>query len=81
MADQPDSLGERRRRKSGGRRACPVCGRDVTAEHRPFCSARCRQIDLGRWLGERYRIPTAEHPKDHSEEDEPSGDRDPEADR
>ena len=40
--------------------ACPICGRplapgtDLSAV--PFCSVRCRQIDLGRWLGERYRI-------------------------
>ena len=29
-------------------------------EHRPFCSARCKQIDLGRWLGEAYRVPSEE---------------------
>jgi endogenous inhibitor of DNA gyrase (YacG/DUF329 family) len=34
----------------------------------PFCSARCRQIDLGKWLNEEYRVPTAERP------DEPAGD-------
>jgi len=32
----------------------------------PFCSARCRKIDLGRWLGERYRIPAAGEPEDES---------------
>ena len=26
--------------------------------HLPFCSERCRKIDLGRWLGEKYRIPS-----------------------
>jgi endogenous inhibitor of DNA gyrase (YacG/DUF329 family) len=26
----------------------------------PFCSPRCRSIDLGRWLGEKYRVPEAE---------------------
>ena len=30
----------------------------------PFCSERCRTIDLGRWLDERYRIPTREEPPD-----------------
>ena len=41
--------------------ACPHCGRpaDRTPEnpHRPFCSARCQQLDLARWFGEEYRVP------------------------
>jgi endogenous inhibitor of DNA gyrase (YacG/DUF329 family) len=38
--------------------ACPVCGVAVSSEQArfPFCSARCRQIDLGRWMDERYRV-------------------------
>ena len=38
---------------------CPVCGRPaaVSAPTAPFCSARCRQADLGRWFSGRYRIP------------------------
>lgn len=37
---------------------CPVCGRTPPdATFRPFCSARCRQVDLGRWLSEDYAIP------------------------
>ena len=45
---------------------CPVCDRLMegqgTAEwpEFPFCSARCRTIDLGRWLGEKYRLNTPE---------------------
>ena len=35
---------------------CPICGKPVEAKFRPFCSTRCQQIDLGRWLGENYRI-------------------------
>ena len=30
------------------------------SEAYPFCSSRCRLVDLGRWLGEEYRIPAAE---------------------
>lgn len=46
-------------------RKCPVCGRLLTAEemlapHRPFCSLRCREIDLARWLREDYSIPLRE---------------------
>ncbi len=41
---------------------CPICDTVMAGESRewpdyPFCSPRCRQIDLGRWLGERYAIP------------------------
>jgi endogenous inhibitor of DNA gyrase (YacG/DUF329 family) len=43
---------------------CPVCGKDVAASYRPFCSKRCADIDLGRWLKEGYRIPTDEGPTD-----------------
>jgi endogenous inhibitor of DNA gyrase (YacG/DUF329 family) len=41
----------------GESRPCPVCGRPSLAEHHPFCSARCRDVDLGRWLDGRYVIP------------------------
>ena len=37
--------------------ACPECGRPTDPAHRPFCSARCRQVDLGRWLRGGYAIP------------------------
>ena len=36
---------------------CPVCGRPARPETRPFCSPRCRNVDLGRWLGEAYAVP------------------------
>ena len=44
---------------------CPVCGQPATWEenrHRPFCSERCRLIDLGRWASDVYRIPTEDSP-------------------
>lgn len=51
------------------RPSCPICSRPTAAEHRPFCSARCRQVDLGRWLGEAYRIPAVE--SDETDEEAP----------
>ncbi|MBB5692329.1 DNA gyrase inhibitor YacG [Muricoccus pecuniae] len=36
---------------------CPVCGRPTAPSARPFCSPRCRSVDLGRWLGGTYAIP------------------------
>ena len=41
---------------------CPRCRKKTTWEnnpHRPFCSERCRLIDLGVWLDEGYRVPEA----------------------
>jgi endogenous inhibitor of DNA gyrase (YacG/DUF329 family) len=52
-------MSEPRRRPPKGPkgRRCPVCGRPAAAAHDPFCSERCRQIDLGRWLKGAYHIP------------------------
>ena len=39
---------------------CPVCKRKTTWEenpHRPFCSERCKLIDLGKWASEEYKVP------------------------
>ena len=55
---------------TGRARPCPICGKPAEARHRPFCSARCRLLDLGRWLGGDYRIPTPESPEDAPREDE-----------
>jgi endogenous inhibitor of DNA gyrase (YacG/DUF329 family) len=42
---------------------CPICGKAVawTIEnfYRPFCSERCKQIDLGAWAKEEYRVPAS----------------------
>ena len=52
---------------------CPVCKREFdpkTSQAMPFCSERCRTIDLGRWLGEVYSMPVVPDP----EADEAPGD-------
>jgi endogenous inhibitor of DNA gyrase (YacG/DUF329 family) len=56
------------------RRPCPICRRPATAEHHPFCSRRCANVDLGRWLGGHYAIPGEEVPKD-DDGDGPDGRR------
>jgi len=49
--------------------ACAYCRqRPAQAKWRPFCSSRCKMADLGRWLGEDYRIPA--EPADPGEPDE-----------
>jgi uncharacterized protein len=40
-----------------GRGKCPICGRPTEAAYRPFCSRRCADIDLSRWLSGAYTIP------------------------
>jgi endogenous inhibitor of DNA gyrase (YacG/DUF329 family) len=62
---------------------CPICKRPVVREvsrsggvggtqsHFPFCSERCKLIDLGRWLGGRYQIPVEEQ-DETDRADEPS---------
>ena len=42
------------------RARCPMCRKPAEAEWRPFCSKRCADIDLGRWLNESYSIPSQE---------------------
>jgi uncharacterized protein len=44
---------------------CPICKQSVTWEgnpFRPFCSERCKLIDLDNWLEERYRVPSRGEP-------------------
>ena len=45
---------------SGTRPACPICGKPVDTGFRPFCSRRCKDVDLSRWFGESYRIPVVD---------------------
>ncbi len=44
-------------------RKCPVCGKDASRAHHPFCSRRCADIDLNRWLTDGYVIAAAESDK------------------
>lgn len=39
---------------------CPICGKPAREEARPFCSKRCADLDLHRWLGGHYAIPVVE---------------------
>lgn len=36
---------------------CPICGKPSAPDRRPFCSQRCAEIDLGRWLKGAYAVP------------------------
>ncbi|HEY6407048.1 MAG TPA: DNA gyrase inhibitor YacG, partial [Ktedonobacteraceae bacterium] len=43
----------------GSAKPCPICGKPATEASRPFCSERCRDVDLNRWLSNSYSIPAA----------------------
>ncbi len=45
--------------KRSAKKKCPICGKPATAASRPFCSERCRDVDLNRWLSDSYHIPVA----------------------
>ena len=40
--------------------SCPICGEAVAAQYRPFCSRRCADRDLAKWLNGSYAIPSAD---------------------
>ena len=44
--------------------ACPLCEQPAKAPHTPFCSRRCAQLDLGKWLTGEYTIPAHEAMED-----------------
>jgi len=53
---------------------CPICKKNVLPRAKnaafPFCSPRCKQVDLGKWLGEEYRVPEK---RDEREDEIPEG--------
>ena len=53
---------------------CPICSRPVDAKYRPFCSRRCADVDLGRWLTGSYVIPTDETDEDELPDPRPDDD-------
>ena len=55
-------------------RRCPMCGKPALARLRPFCSKRCADVDLNRWLSGAYAVPVAEEDGGASDdhEDEPA---------
>lgn len=57
-------------------RTCPICGSSMPGNWQdypdyPFCSKRCRLVDLGRWLNEDYRVPEPQSDDDRSTAPEP----------
>lgn len=54
--------------------SCPICHKPADKKYRPFCSRRCADLDLGRWMTGAYRVPLVEQDEDIEELSElPSG--------
>ncbi len=51
-------------------RPCPICAKPRSERYRPFCSRRCADVDLGRWLGGNYAIPANEEGQEEMPEAE-----------
>jgi uncharacterized protein len=62
-AKPPKAAGPRK----AAARKCPICGKPATEASKPFCSERCRDVDLNRWLSDSYRIPAAENDDEGAE--------------
>ncbi len=63
MSEKITDLAARRAQQRRGKaRGCPICRKPMVEAFRPFCSDRCRKIDLDRWRSEAYRVPTEETP-------------------
>ncbi|MEM7268087.1 MAG: DNA gyrase inhibitor YacG [Pseudomonadota bacterium] len=43
---------------------CPICNNDVSQKYRPFCSKKCADIDLGKWMTGAYALPSDDELKD-----------------
>ena len=66
-AKPPDDAGPGKKDVKGGAKPCPICGKPATPASKPFCSERCRDVDLNRWLSNSYAIPGR---KDEDEDQE-----------
>ena len=65
-------------RKAAPARSCPICGKPASEGYKPFCSRRCADIDLNRWLKGGYAIPGA--PDADEDGEPPAGPRGPHED-
>jgi uncharacterized protein len=57
--------------KAKGAPPCPICGRPRVGKYTPFCSARCADVDLYRWLNGKYAIPASEEPDEERRDVKP----------
>jgi len=61
-SDTPGDAGS-----GGPPKTCPICGKPAAKATRPFCSSRCRDVDLNRWLSGSYVVAAAEDDPEEGE--------------
>jgi uncharacterized protein len=62
-AKPPDDTGPAK----PGAKKCPICGKPAVEASKPFCSERCRDVDLNRWLSNSYVVPAAKDDEEDAE--------------
>jgi endogenous inhibitor of DNA gyrase (YacG/DUF329 family) len=55
------------------RKICPICGNATAERFKPFCSKRCADVDLHRWLSGSYAVPVTEDEEEDERRDEGDG--------
>jgi endogenous inhibitor of DNA gyrase (YacG/DUF329 family) len=68
MPAQPAGAASRKPAKPA---KCPICGRPSVDRYKPFCSRRCADVDLARWLTGTYAIPDKAESEDGGEGSDP----------
>ena len=53
-----------------GQKTCPICGKPTVGRFRPFCSRRCADVDLHRWLSGVYAVPVTEDEEEDERRDD-----------
>jgi endogenous inhibitor of DNA gyrase (YacG/DUF329 family) len=61
----PDAAADNEVASSG---TCPICAKPRLAAYKPFCSKRCADVDLNRWLQGAYAVPVVEEDGGHSDD-------------
>ncbi len=46
---------------------CPICNKPSHPVHKPFCSRRCAEVDLGRWMTDSYKLPGSSPSEDEDD--------------
>ena len=62
--DKPDPANDNAGQEPLAAAPCAICGKPQKPENKPFCSPRCADIDLGRWLKGSYAIPAVDDDDD-----------------
>jgi endogenous inhibitor of DNA gyrase (YacG/DUF329 family) len=55
------------------RKACPICGKPTDERVKPFCSKRCADVDLHRWLSGSYAVPVLDDEEEDERRDDSEG--------